>query len=197
MNKQDKDIKNQNKYIVYCTTNLVNNKKYIGSTTHNPNYYLGSGVLLKKAIEKYGKENFIKTILFKADSYELMREMEEYYINHFNAYKSPLFYNMSSKGSGLPEGTKLGSNSIKNSKIGLKKLGKKLSQEHCNTITKGKLGKGKTVLQFDLNDNFIKEWDTARQACIFYNPKDLNGVSACCLKKQKTAFGYKWKYKNN
>ena len=42
---------------------------------------------------------------------------------------------------------------------------------------------------------FIKEWSSAKEACLFYNPKDLNGVSACCLGKQKTAFGYIWKYK--
>ena len=45
---------------IYETTNLINNKKYIGKRTSKkflPNY-LGSGVLITKAIEKYGKENF-------------------------------------------------------------------------------------------------------------------------------------------
>lgn len=38
--------------IIYLTTNLINNKKYIGSTNNNNPYYLGSGVYLNKAIKK-------------------------------------------------------------------------------------------------------------------------------------------------
>jgi len=189
--------KRKNNYIIYCTTNLINGKKYIGSTCNNYNYYLGSGVLLKNAFKKYGKENFIKQVLAEVDSYDIMRELEEYYIDYYNAYKSSLFYNLSNKGTGLPEGTKLGFNPKKNKNISLSKIGKKLSRYHCDKITQGKLNKGKKVLQYDLENNFIKEWNTAKEACLFYNFKDLNGVSACCLGKQKTAFGYKWKYKNN
>ena len=47
----------------------------------------------------------------------------------------------------------------------------------------------------DLNGKLIKEWPSAKEACLYFNPKDLNGVSAACLGKQKTAFGFIWKYK--
>ena len=51
-------------HYVYCTTNILNNKKYIGSHSgHINDDYLGSGVILKKSIKKYGKSNFIKQIL--------------------------------------------------------------------------------------------------------------------------------------
>ena len=76
--------------------------------------------------------------------------------------------------------------------------GYKQSEQHKLNKSKAMIGvkiPGKKVLQYDLEGNFIKEWETARQACLFFNPKDLNGISACCLGKQKTAFGYKWKYK--
>ena len=45
---------------IYLTTNLVNNKKYIGqhrSSTFDPSY-LGSGTLFVKALKKYGKKKF-------------------------------------------------------------------------------------------------------------------------------------------
>jgi hypothetical protein len=52
-------------YIVYKTTNLINGKYYIGKhATDNINdSYLGSGKALKRAIKKYGKENFKREIL--------------------------------------------------------------------------------------------------------------------------------------
>ena len=49
--------------IIYLTTNLVNNKKYIGVDTKNNKYYFGSGTIIKQALKKYGKNNFTKEIL--------------------------------------------------------------------------------------------------------------------------------------
>ena len=46
-------------FILYETTNLINNKKYIGvhKTIDLNDGYLGSGIYLRNAIKKYGKEN--------------------------------------------------------------------------------------------------------------------------------------------
>jgi group I intron endonuclease len=54
-------------WILYQTTNLVNGKIYVGvhklaDTTKSRNY-LGSGLALKIAIEKYGRNNFTRTTL--------------------------------------------------------------------------------------------------------------------------------------
>ena len=52
-----------NIYQVYKTINLVNGKIYIGVHKENGRKYYGSGVLIKRAIKKYGKENFKVDIL--------------------------------------------------------------------------------------------------------------------------------------
>ena len=83
---------------IYLTTNLINGKKYIGQ--HNGSIkdnYLGSGVLLVKAIEKYGKENFKKEILEECDITEL-DEKEKYWIAYYNALEDENFYNLSKGG---------------------------------------------------------------------------------------------------
>ena len=65
-------------YIIYKTTNTVNNKIYIGKhqTENLTDDYLGSGKILIQAIKKYGKEKFIKEILYKFDNEEEMNLME-------------------------------------------------------------------------------------------------------------------------
>lgn len=52
-------------HTVYKTTNILNGKFYYGvhSTNNINDDYLGSGKFLKKAIKKYGKQNFKKEII--------------------------------------------------------------------------------------------------------------------------------------
>lgn len=61
-------------FTVYKTTNLINGKYYIGAhkTEDINDSYLGSGVALCKAIQKYGRENFQKEILSITDTPEKM-----------------------------------------------------------------------------------------------------------------------------
>ena len=63
--------------IVYKTTNLINGKVYIGKDRNNNPKYLGSGILLQKAIKKYGKENFIKETLFESKNEAEINEVEK------------------------------------------------------------------------------------------------------------------------
>lgn len=66
-------------YLIYQTTNLVNGKIYIGKhkTTNIEDEYFGSGKLIHEAINKYGLENFVKTILFELQNEEEMNLLEK------------------------------------------------------------------------------------------------------------------------
>ena len=57
--------------------------------------------------------------------------------------------------------------------------------------TNGKCSK--KVLQFSKSGEFIREWPSVMECS--RNGYDFRNVSACCLGKRKTAYGFRWEYK--
>ena len=88
-------------YTIYQTTNIINNKKYIGKheTKTLDDNYLGSGILLKSAIKKYGKENFRREYLFVFDNEKEMILKEQELITK-EIIKSDEYYNIAFGGTG-------------------------------------------------------------------------------------------------
>lgn len=130
-------------HTVYRTTNLVNQKTYIGvhSTTDLNDQYLGSGVLLQKAFKKYGRNNFSKEILFvfsdSKDAYTKERELvTEDFVNSNHTYN----YTLGGGGTGPGELSNV--------------FGKtwRLSEESKDNIRKAKLGP-KNPMYGGLTDN--------------------------------------------
>jgi len=85
--------------IIYKTTNKINKTIYIGKDFSNRKGYLGSGLLLIKAIEKYGRKNFKKEIIDFSDSKNELNEKEKFWISF---YKNNNFrmYNIADGGQG-------------------------------------------------------------------------------------------------
>lgn len=53
-------------------------------------------------------------------------------------------------------------------------------------------GRNKPILQYDLNGNFIREWECANDV----GREVQSHICACAKGKLSTAYGYIWKYKN-
>ena len=69
-------------YYIYITTNSINGKNYVGKHYGEFNdKYKGSGVLITKAFEKYGIENFSKEIIAVCNSLFELNILETIYIS--------------------------------------------------------------------------------------------------------------------
>lgn len=92
------------KHYIYVTKNIVNGKMYVGKHTYKgkesfDKNYLGSGYILKRAINKYGKDNFIQEILEYTNSKEENAERERFWIQKLNTLV-PNGYNVDKGGTG-------------------------------------------------------------------------------------------------
>jgi hypothetical protein len=127
---------------IYETINLKNGKTYIGqhkSKSWDSNYF-GSGILLNRAIKKYGLENFECNLIMWAYSKEELNKLEIKYIDYYKPE-----YNLTAGG----EGTVgyIFTDDVKK-KISLALIGEKNpfygkhhSKETCKKISESKKGK--------------------------------------------------------
>lgn len=85
------------KVIVYLTTNQINNKRYVGQSIHNDSEYFGSGTLIRRAINKYGIENFRRIVLWECSDHNELDIFERYFIDFLNTMV-PNGYNLEGGG---------------------------------------------------------------------------------------------------
>jgi len=87
--------------IIYKTTNKINGKIYIGKYCGKLLNYLGSGTILKKAIKKYGKENFDReTLEDNITDHDFLCLREIYWIKKYDATNPDVGYNLCNGGEG-------------------------------------------------------------------------------------------------
>jgi group I intron endonuclease len=176
-------------------------KSHINS--HGPKIY--------QSILKYGWENHVHEIIEEC-TLEQLNERETYWKQYYISllgWDKVLFCELydRTKGGFRSDETKL---KISQSNLGISRnkdkkhtdeticnMSKPKSIQHINNISKGKLGKPnllsrKTIIQYDLNNNFIKEYDSYTSA---KNDTKINGINNVVRGISKTAGGYLWKYK--
>lgn len=160
------------KYIVYCTTNLINGKIYVGVHKTNPeiwDFYLGNGVYannkatyersqyaFQRAVKKYGPKNFKRSII-KEFPYTEQGEEEAFYLEadivNEEFLKRPDVYNMA--------------------------LGGKIGRQVVQRIP---------CYQYDSDGNFIKEYKSYNDASKELN-RNLRTIQRAIKDKIKCA-GY-------
>lgn len=118
---------------IYKTTNILNDKIYVGKRTTDiiEDGYLGSGIKINNSIKKHGKENFKREILEFCKTKEELNEREIFWIKELNSRDQNIGYNISKGGDGGPytlDGKAWNS-------------GKKMSSEYCEKNRRGHLGK--------------------------------------------------------
>ena len=163
---------NSKKYgFIYITTNNISGKQYIGQKKYINGWedYLGSGLALNNAIQKYGAENFSRLILEECDSREELNQRDIFWINYYNAVNSKDFYNIAYGG----DGGNTTSNYTKEEKFEIYQK----ANAGKNKGSKNAFAKKVICL------NTMEVFDTIEDAGRKYNISPTK-ISGCCKKKK-------------
>lgn len=177
---------------VYCATNTINGKKYIGMTTYPLRerivQHAGSSFSIKRitrksifhhAIKKYGLDNFKWETLFEDKDIMKLISIEQNYISILDTI-NPLGYNLS-KGGRAPSGTTFKRteeywNKVKASRRANNELlGKMLGVTHHNEWNQWVVS-----IRINGKKKYIGHYNTMKEAGLAYNKKakELLGESA-------------------
>lgn len=187
-------------YCVYCHTNKVNGKKYIGITRLKLEQRCGWGhgynsQHFGRAIKKYGWQNFEHEILESNLDYEEAKEKERFYITKYKTLESAHGYNVAFGAGGGFKGHHHNEDSRKKISEGKKRY--KITDEHKKHLSESKSGTkhhcAKIVFQYTKDGDFVREWSYMNEAAESLNIAK-SSISATCKGKRKSAGGYVWKY---
>lgn len=185
------------KLCIYKIENLLNGKMYVGSGFQyrrkgqhlwKLRNNLHDSAILQKEWNEHGESNFLFSVLEYVDISEKRFEREQYYIDLLNVTNSEKGYNKAPLA-----GTNLGRMMSEESKRKMS-IAKKGSKQNPEKARLRGLKQRKIILQYDLNDNFIKEFTGLDDAAKEIN-KDRTNISKALKGVIKSSGGFKWKYK--
>ena len=167
-------------YIIYKITNLINEKYYIGrhATKNINDDYMGSGIGIKNAINKYGKQNFVKEIIAMAKSRSDLWELEKIIVNE-DVVKDPQSYNNSYGGKSYLDGLKQYDFSAYITHQ--KNAGKKGGVSAAENCSRDWHVKGAKASAKKRSDQYLYRLTTPDGQCFLLNSIELKNM---CLKKE-------------
>ena len=123
-------------HYVYVIVNKINLKLYFGSHSWenegvDPTYY-GSGKIIKQAVKKYGKDNFIVYPIKFYNNAEECRKAEEELLTKYDVANNPYCYNIKNGAIGWTSEDITGENNPM--------YGKNLSEEHRKKLSQANKG---------------------------------------------------------
>lgn len=183
----------ESKNVIYCYTNKINGKRYVGQTVqklkNRHGQHLRNDQLIDKKIKQYGIENFKLEILHFADIYSIDM-LEKHYIICLNTIvKNGKGYNVSSGGHN-------GSMWVGKTEEEINEIKKKIGLSSKGKMVKEKNPMSKKVVAVSLNNpNDILFYN-----CIVETEEDgftKRCVYKCCIGDYKHHKGYKWYYEDD
>lgn len=175
---------------------------------------------LQRAWDKYGEDNFSFIVIENVETNEMLLPREQWWFNNtkceYNICKiagSSLGVKRSKETREKCRKAHLGEkhpewrNQIKSKAQGgenhwtkKKKFSeeskKKMSESQKALYKNGYTHPNKVaILQFNKNNEFIREWSCIREAADFYKV-DRRAIGNCCRKISNTSAGFIWRYKN-
>lgn len=209
--------------IIYKATNTINGQVYIGATTQKLKERIKDHVCksnkdynfkFQKAILEYGEENFIWEQIDTTLNANEMAEKERYYIDLYDSFRNG--YN-ADKGGGIQKNIyqynstgelintfkslEEASNTLKIPKSSIShaclldiKTCKGYYWTYNATFNRFLDNRKKAIFQYDINGNFIQEFESISTAS---QSTDTNksSIAKCCRGERKTAGGFIWRNK--
>ena len=184
----------QKTYTVYKITNIINGKCYVGQTNVTLNRRFGQHKCkarngyekehpIHKAINEYGENNFVAEVLENEISEADIDEREKYWIEEENSM--------------YPNGYNVQSGGKEHFEFAIKTTNRDFKRNNINRAPHG------DIIMLDKNT----EKEIAIFRCATYAERFLreNGypkanhwpITLCCMGRQKTAYGHKWKFRDD
>ncbi len=197
---------------IYKITNLINGKIYIGKDEKDQPSYLGSGLIIKQAIKKYGKENFKKEILDSCHSSEELCEKEKIWIQKSGSLY-PRGYNISLGGNGgnilenhpnkisiiektrsKNKGRKRSAEFCKNAQLIALSVDPKVRKEGCKKALASRI---KRIKEEGFTEKELKAHELNKKRLIEFNQSEMGREILSKIKKGKPMPPFSEEHKKN